>query len=297
VKGRLGAAEWLLEAVSPCEAFFRGHRWPRAADAVVYCFGQSHSIMLRRAWKRGLYRSRDRALRFEFLLSDNKEFPVDSVVTRSETGADVVCPQLERAFNEHDVFSGSRETWLLSMSHTNAYNMYGLFEPDPLFDFVHPARPDLPVRPEAQLLPYEAVRTKFVQAARGLDRLFKCLPRKNVTGIIHLEGPPPNPSREYCSTSVDQVLLRGALKRDKGVPVSPREFRMKLWKCQSDVHQQICIDNGVTYVTPPQEALDEEGYLVPVAWHGATHASAWYGALALGKIESVIANRRTASHA
>ena len=64
----------------------------------------------------------------------------------------------------------------------------------------------------------------------------------------------------------------------------------------SDVNRRICADSGVTYVTPPEEALDDRGYLLPMAWNGATHASAWYGALALDKIASVVADRRALSH-
>jgi hypothetical protein len=296
MRGRLGAADWLLEALGPCEALLRGRLRSRTANAVVYCFGQSHAIALRRAWKRGLYRAERRALHFEFLLCDNKEFPVSEVVTKSPiTGADVVCPQLELAFQTHGVCAGSREVWLLSMSHTNACNVYGLFEPDPVFDFVHPEMKTLPIRPDAPLVPYEAVRRRFVQAATGLNRLFKCLPRQHVAGVIHLEGPPPNPDRHYCLKSLDQAMLRTALGHNRSVPISSPQFHMKLWRCQSEVHRQICLSNDVIYVTPPGEALDDEGYLLPMARSGATHASAWYGALALRKIERVITERRAAT--
>lgn len=294
MKNRFGAAEWLLEAFSGWEALRRRRvsfgRAPRGP--AVFCFGQSHALSLRRAWKWGLYRPEHPPLRFKFLLCDNKVFPVQSLVVRSpSTGADSIYPPLRDAFDKHEAFSGSTETWLVSVVRGNDYNVFGLFEPDPPFDFLHPGLPDLPVRADAQRLPYDAVRLRFRHAAQPARRFYECLPRQNIAGVFHVEAPPPIPSLDQCRKAADQRLMKNALGLPKDAQISSPEFRMKLWQCQSDVNREICRETNVIYVGPPQEALDPQGYLVPAAWHGATHASAWYGALALRKIGAMIASR------
>lgn len=285
---REAVASW---RVAPRAFRARSNRGP--SEVTLFCFGQSHSVCLRHAWERGLYRPDNEALDFKFILASRKAFPGDAIVVQlPESGADAIHPELERAFVEHAVLSGSTEAWLVSVVRGNAYNVYGLFEPDPPFDFVHPDMPDLPVRPDAQLLPYDAIKAMFIQSAESTRRFFKSLPRQNIAGILHMEAPPPIPSQAQCHRSIERVLLQRVLRRSWGVPISAREFRMKLWKCQSDVNREICSATNVIYVTPPEEALDQHGYLLPEGWSGATHASPWYGALALRKIEAVITGER-----
>src|SRR5262249_11341835 len=128
-----------------------------------------------------------------------------------------------------------------------------------------------------------------------LRRFYTCLPRRNIAGILHLEAPPPIPNERQCKTSIEGLLLHRHLGVRWNAEISPREFRMKLWKCQSDVNREICRQHGVVYVSPPEDALDAEGYLAPSAWWGATHGNAAYGALALRKIEATIGEIRRAT--
>ena len=271
--------------------------WDRpahGAELQLVCFGQSHANTLRNAWWRGLYQPEQPGLHVQFLLRGRKKFPSDAIVSRSpETGEDAVHAGLARELERHARrTNGSSETWLLSVVRGNDYNVFGLFEPDPPFDFVHPALPDLPLRTDVPLVPYDAIRLRFQAAAQATRRFYRCLPRRDAAGVLHLEAPPPIPSEEQCRRSIELVLLKHALGRGRGVRISPREFRMKLWKCQSDASREVCRETDVIYVGPPEDALDHEGYLLPQAWLGATHASSWYGVLALKKIEALIAERR-----
>jgi hypothetical protein len=284
----------LRQACVSLRRLLKGQRRDPSKTVSVFFFGQSHVVCLKTAWKRRLYRPKNQGFEFKFILSGQRQFPSEQIVMRSpSTDTDVLHPGLAQAFDEYGVYGGSTETWLVSMVRGNACNMFGLFEPEPPFDFVHPAVPELPVRTDAQLLPYDAVRAIFNQYSRRTASFFKCLPRKNIAGILHIEAPPPIPSEKQVYRSVERVLLRRVLGRARGTRVSPREFRMKLWKAQCDVNREICAENDIIYVTPPAEALDGEGYLLPKAWFGATHASAWYGALVLGKIEAVITGERS----
>ena len=285
----------IREAFTSWGPLSRLRRSPSQTVSVVV-FGQSHALSLRAAWKRGLYRPDDRRVHCKFVLSGQKKFPSEEIVIRSPAGdADVLHPGLVRAFAKHHVLAGSMETWLVSIVRGNACNMFGLFEPDPPFDFVHPGAPELPVRADAQLLPYDAVRTIFSHYSRRTGSFFRCLPRQNITGILHIEAPPPIPDEKQVYRSVERILLRRVLGRSRDARISAREFRMKMWKTQSDVNRQVCAENNVIYVTPPEDTLDAEGYLLQKAWFGATHASAWYGALVLRKIEAVITKERNRS--
>jgi hypothetical protein len=298
LKNRLGVAEWILEAFGSWEARFRGHapaRHRHTQTTSVFCFGESHTISLRRAWKRGLYRPGDPSLHFSFRIADNKHIRANRILVHSPaTGEKTIGPELEQAFHECTDRPGSSEAWFVSTVGGNVYNIYGLFEPDPPFDFVHPELPTLPVRKDAQLVPYGAVKAIFSRAAERTRRFYRCLPRLNVAGIVHVEAPPPIADEEQCRRSIDQRVMKKALKLPKDVRISSPEFRLKLWMCQSDVHRDICREQGVIYVAPPAEALDAQGYLVPAGWHGATHASAWYGSLTLKKVEGMILERKRA---
>jgi hypothetical protein len=272
-------------------------RWRAdGATAAVVVFGQSHMKCLTRAWSTGTYRTQGRRLRHSFVLRGRKDFPSDSIVGRSATtGEDCIHPELARTLKEHAELNKGIETWLVSVVRGNDYNMLGLFDPDPPYDFVHPALPSLPVREDAPLVPYDAVKMRMAVYAERTRRFYKCLPREGVAGVLHLEAPPPIPSREQCERAVERVFLQRTIGAQKGARISPREFRLKLWQCQSDLNREICRETGVIYVSPPEEALDEEGYLRPEAWFGATHASKWYGAHALRKIERIIVEQGKAA--
>jgi hypothetical protein len=282
----LGGAARLRTALSSSFNSHRAHD-SGTAKARVFCFGQSNSTCLRAAWERRMYRPSDASLDFRFLITSKRELP-------SLTSGDTIAPILQRAFDEHDVLSGTTEAWLVSIVGGNAYNVYGLFEPAPLFDFVHPDCQELPLRKNAPVLPYDAVRAVLATATNGIRRFYRSLPRRNITGVIHVEAPPPIPSQKQCERSIEGLLLRRSLGVSWGVRVSPREFRLKLWRTQCDITREMCREHDLIYVEPPEQAFDPEGYLQPKAWFGATHASAWYGALALEKIEAIIrAHRRT----
>jgi hypothetical protein len=294
MRNLLGETASLRETFASWRTLLKGQRRDPSKTVSVFLFGQSHVVCLKAAWKRRLYRPKHRGLDYKFILSGERQFPSEQIVVRSlSTGTDVLHAGLAHAFDHYGVYGGSTETWLVSIVRGNACNIFGLFEPEPPFDFVHPADPELPLRTDAQLLPYDAVRTIFGHYSRRTASFFKCLPRNNIAGILHVEAPPPIPNERQVYRSVERILLRRVLGRSRGARVSPREFRMKLWKAQCDVNREMCAEHGIIYVTPPEEALDGEGYLLPKAWFGATHASAWYGALVLRKIEAVIAGERS----
>lgn len=259
----------------------------------MFVFGESHAACLQHAWEQRRFRPDSPALDFKFILTSHTAFRGDSLTAPSDQESiDAIHPELANAFEQYGVMLGSTEAWLVSVVGGTNFNVIGLFEPEPLFDFIHPDAPDLPLREGVPMMPYDLVMSQFREEASHTYRLLAALPRKKIAGILHLEGPPPIPSHRQIAKSLEHALLRKCLKRHEAVPISSRELRLKLWKCQCDANREACAQANVLYVTPPEEAIDEEGYLRPKAWLGATHASAWYGALALKKIERLVASER-----
>jgi hypothetical protein len=257
------------------------------SEATIFVFGQSHAACLRYAWEQRRFRPDSGAMDFKFLLTNPKEL----VTSPEPGGTDAIPSVLADVFERHAVTSGTTEAWLMSVVRGNMASLIGLFEPDPPFDFVHPDLPDLPLRENVPLMPYDLVMTPFREEAETVRRFFEALPRENVAGIVHLEAPPPIPSQAQVEKSLEQAILRQSMNRPDAAISSP-EFLMKLYRCQCDANREACSRANVHYVTPPEGAIDEHGYLRKKAWQGATHASAWYGALALKKIERLVASER-----
>jgi hypothetical protein len=253
----------------------------------ILIFGQSHAMCLKAAWEKNLYRPLDSEISFQFPTVGTKKF--DELVTVESDGTNGIHSALRSELDACNAWNSPSDIWFVSVVRGNTYNVHGLLEPEQPYDFVQPSLAALPIRADVELLPYDAVREVFWRNAYNIRMLYKCLPRQNIKGILHLEAPPPIPSNEQCYVAVERAMLAKSLGRPEDVTVSAREFRLKLWKTQSDVMREVCLENNVIYVTPPNEAIDDEGYLKSEAWDGATHASAWYGALALRKIEKCIA--------
>jgi hypothetical protein len=264
---------------------------PSPDTRTVCLFGQSHVACLRRAYNYSRYVP-SKGFNVKFILTDKKRFPNNELVVFGGPDGQMIHPSLTEAFQQHDVHSGATETWLVSVVRGNDYNFFGLLEPDPVFDFIHPDLPDLPLRTDAQLVPYAVIKDKFVEKAEIARRFYRLLPRQGIAGVLHIESPPPIPNERQIRRAVDTKFLIKMHGRSKSVGISSPEFRMKLFRCQSDVMREVCADTHVVYVTAPAETLDEHGYLKKRAWQGATHGSSWYGRYMMQKIEAVIAGTR-----
>ena len=82
------------------------------------------------------------------------------------------------------------------------------------------------------------------------------------------------------------TFLRAGLV-DKGV--SSSNLRLKFYKLQCKVLEKATKDLKITYLSPPMQSSDENGYLLPdYCANDATHANANYDALLLSQIESLI---------
>lgn len=72
------------------------------------------------------------------------------------------------------------------------------------------------------------------------------------------------------------------------VRLSPENFRLKVWKVQTMALQKLAREWGIELMLPPEEALDQNGFLArPYYADDATHANGEYGALLIKKMLSL----------
>lgn len=144
------------------------------------------------------------------------------------------------------------------------------------FDFVLPSEPDLPLDPEAELVPSLAVKALLEKAGRPWFGLMRELARLSDGPIYHMEPPPPGEGSEGMAVQTLWPLLPGMAR-----VISPSLFRYKLWRLHSLVLREVCQPLGIEFVPVPKESQTEQGFLRPRYLGDGVHGSVEYGALIL----------------
>ena len=159
----------------------------------------------------------------------------------------------------------------------NDHTVFGLLRHPRPFDFILADAPDLPLSPDAEILPARLVRATLRARMGGALQLLAAL-RQRVSGtLIHLEPPPPVPS-------ADHIRAHPGVFADKmgELGISPAALRYKLWRLHSAILGEQCRDLGVTLLPAPHDTQDAHGMLAQEFWNpDPTHANARYGARVL----------------
>jgi hypothetical protein len=164
----------------------------------------------------------------------------------------------------------------------NTHNTLGLVKTDPPFDFVLPESPDLPLMPDATLVPARAVlellATRMEAVLRGIDHFAQRFGERAVC----VESPPPLGDDEYVRQYLDAHFHDAfAAGRD----VVSAAMRYKLWRLACAVFRDRCERRGVSYMSTPVEALEDGRFLRREAYpRNVTHGNAWYGGLLLDEL-------------
>ncbi len=166
----------------------------------------------------------------------------------------------------------------------NYHNVFGLLNHPQPFDFYLPEKTDLPINPNARLLPVELVSSvlerdmvsRQYNVMSSLLRFFK-------NTVYQIESPPPVPSeahiKKYPGVFRDKINQLG---------VSPAAFRYKLWRIHSKIVRENCQKLGITFVTVPKESQDSDGFLAEQYWNpDPTHGNQFYGDLVLNQIRAM----------
>ena len=151
------------------------------------------------------------------------------------------------------------------------------------FDFVLPSRPDLPMIPGAEVVPFAAVRSAMAAALDEYLQIMR-LVRQQATGrVFHLEPPPPLEDGERVLADVPWMFFP-----DLTHEVAPASLRYKCWRLHSELVAVFCAEHDVALIPAPPEAMDARGYLKPAHYLDAMHVNASYGALVLAQMKRVL---------
>lgn len=187
------------------------------------------------------------------------------------------------------LISQAGHTLFLSSFGGNRHNIFGLIDHPTPFDFILPSHPDLPLRRNATLIPYDVLRDALTSFTHASLSEISAL-RNTYAGYVgHLESPPPNGDDAYVRKFLDPYFKDKA----KGLGIAPRHLRLKLWRLHSEIVLEHCKMRNIDFIPVPEESRDQDGFLLPQGYStSATHANHWYGSLVVAQISALVSRVR-----
>ena len=148
------------------------------------------------------------------------------------------------------------------------------------FDFVWPERPDLPLTPGADIIPFDALHAAMLEQTRHFRDIMSAV-RAAVDGpVFQMESPPTFEHEALPQNDPGFYYLFGA-----DAAFSPPWLRYKLWRVHSGIIAAHCQTIGIEFISCPAETVDARGFLQE-AYHGTpAHANVAYGALILQQMQ------------
>lgn len=150
------------------------------------------------------------------------------------------------------------------------------------FDFRLPWRSDLPTDPDAQVIPYDAMRAHLGQVLEPLLGMLAFFKRARIP-LFQFETPPPI-FENAAIAEIFRTLRRKTLVKPAAAhpnALSSPWLRYKIWALHSMVYEEFCRTNGIIYVKNPKAVVTESGFLAPGFWSDFVHGNAAYGAAVL----------------
>lgn len=184
--------------------------------------------------------------------------------------------------------AGAPEFVLASMG-GNEHNVLSIVQLYQRYDFILGEAPDLPLEPNAEILPEALIRETLREWMDEKVAVLRAVRRATTLPIVQIAPPPPLPRAQVIAHPKE--FFRNAVDLRK---LSPDPLRHKMWRLQLGLYRELCAEIGVLYVEAPPDMLDGDGMLAEKAWGGdATHANEFFGramvAAALGRIAPILA--------
>jgi len=162
----------------------------------------------------------------------------------------------------------------------NEHHQYSLVRDARPFDFVLPERPELPLTPGVEIVPYRAVAAQLERHCMHAMITLVEISRRLARPLVSLSAPPPIPDNDHVAKA-DNMFREVMAQRGP----SPPALRLKFWLLQSLTYERLCQRAGIRFIWPPQAAVDEQGYLLQEHWHpDGVHALPSYGAHVLDQL-------------
>lgn len=245
----------------------------------LFIFGDSHSIVIRRALK--LRAASDRRSKVARIVVERMEIVKTLDDGRTVTGGVAYADAIEA------LAAAPPDSVFISVIGGNIPNGFGMMQHPVRFDYFEPSRPDLPTDETATIIPVATLEEQFEALLRERDWKSIRTLREPFRGRAYLlAAPPPKEDNEFIARNAESQFKRRGIAE---IGVSPPGLRLKLWHLQKRLMDEMCASIGMRPLAPPAAGLTPTGFLAP-AYYGedATHANADYGELVLEMAEQLV---------
>jgi hypothetical protein len=153
------------------------------------------------------------------------------------------------------------------------------------FDFVLPSEPDLPLGPDAEVIPFDLMRGFVRNHFRAAELLIAATQRAARSPVYLLPAPPPTEAPTLGQGGKPDALM-APLVAEHGL--APGWLRYKFWRLCEAVHQEKAAAARIEVLPIPAEAVDERGFRRPEYVRDWIHANAEYGELLLQRCDALL---------
>ena len=186
-----------------------------------------------------------------------------------------------------DVLRAHAPRFVMTSIGGNEHNVLAIAQGKRPFDFILSGQPDLPLDPQAELLPEAVVRETLRHWMVDKIALLTAIRAAVSVPVIQIEPPPPVPRAHVLATPSDAFKKSVDLRR-----LSSDTLRHKMWRVETRLFSAACGRLGIDYVETPPAMMDETGMLAQSAWgKDATHANDAYGEVMVGQALRMLGDR------
>jgi hypothetical protein len=172
---------------------------------------------------------------------------------------------------------------LVSLIGGNQHHAFGLVQHPIKFDFFERDTSRSDIDSDAQTVPRSTLQGVFHSGLKNNDfRRLSVLREGARCSVMHLAAPPPKHDEEHIlerhesNFSAQNIMTNG---------ISAAPLRLKLWRLQMEVTQELCAEIDVDFVAFPSIARDSDGFLATEFYaKDATHVNRECGHLLLSLI-------------
>lgn len=182
----------------------------------------------------------------------------------------------------HYIAKLNHKDLVVSMIGGNQHAVYSTIQHPQPFDFFSPDVRAVQAG-SPHFIPYRAIEHAFDHGLRAGDaRSLEAIRSVTRARVVHVLSPPPKRNNDYIIQNHESVFAKDLLERG----VSPPELRLKFWKMQARVLEQICGELAIDVMAPPPVTLEKSGFLHEDYYaNDATHANWLYGERVIREIE------------
>lgn len=181
---------------------------------------------------------------------------------------------------KHLVSKLSKSDVVVSLTGGNQHNSVSLIQHPQKFSIVDELQSPTE---NIETIPTNVMRSVFDKGLRGNDfKRIAELKSSTKASYYHVGATPPKSDAKHILKKHETDFAKGGITSHG---VTNEFLRLKIWKLQLEITQNLCNEIDVNYFPFPQEAQDEFGFLAKDYYaEDATHANEKFGLLMLQKL-------------